>query len=286
MNYNCYSLLPDGTPVFNEKGKPDLTRGDIYISVSSVLAMESAGDFLIKWALREFGGLLDPVRGYDSYMEKVSDLGTRLHAFIEADLKGLKYTGEWNDDMAPGIESWISFRKNHEIETVDSERILYSKQMKVAGTLDARLRIDGKLYIVDLKTGTVMPKAMTQLRCYKSMMQEMGLSDGSEELLVLGGSDSKSKIANGGKVMMHTLETMFDGQVSESDLYAQFQCLRYLWGIKNVKSRQFQPVIKGMQEAIDPMIMRFKEQFNQLSEASASTGKKTKPKKGKQKSNV
>lgn len=260
-HYNCYALDPEGRPLFNEKGQPDLVRGDIYVSVSQVLSQESAGDFLTTWLLNTFGGQPEPLKAYKAYMERVSDLGTRLHHYIECDLKGEDYSGEWAADMEPGVQSWIDFRGKHVIETVDSERILFSKKLRVAGTMDMALRIDGKLYVADLKTGTVYNKAFVQLSAYSHMYHEMGLLKEPADLLVLGGNDSKTKIADGGAVVMHTMDSKFGGRVSQNDLFAHFMCLRHVWFMNNLKVRKFEPVIKGMQEALDPMIERFKAQF-------------------------
>jgi hypothetical protein len=260
-HYNCYLIDKKGNPVFYAD-KPDLTKGDLYISVSQILGMEGSGDFLINWALKEFGGQLDPIKAYKGYMDRVSDLGSKLHKFMEYDLKGLIYPeSELTEAMLPGIESWLTFKQQHQLRLIDSERVLFSRKYRFAGTIDLRIEIDGVEYIADLKTGSVQDKAFTQLTAYKHMMKEMGLSDGKEKLLVLGGSDSKNKIADGGVVQMHTLETWFGGRVTEEDLFVQLMCLRQMWQQKNLKSRKFEPVIKGMAEYIDPIIQRFRDSF-------------------------
>lgn len=261
-NYNSYLIDKNGNSVFY-RDKPDLSKGDLYISVSQVLSMLGGNDFLIKWALMTFGTHVDPLKAHAEYMEKVSDLGSRLHKYIEYDLKKTEYPeNELADDMFPGILSWDKFKSEHDIEMIDSERVLHSKKYRFAGTLDLRVKIDGKIYIADLKTGSVQDKAFIQLMAYKTMMQEMGLSDGTEGLLVLGGGDSKTKIADGGRMFMHTLEDKFNGRVSEQDLFVRLMCLRELWFQENIKSRKWAPIIKGMQEYIDPIIQDFKEQFN------------------------
>lgn len=266
-HYNCYLIdTKTGKSVFYSD-KPDLTKGDLFISISQILSMLGGGDFLIRWALTTFGGYVDPLKAQQEYMDKVSDLGSRLHKYVEYDLKKQDYPeDELDEDMHPGILAWEKFKSEHKVEMIDSELVLHSKRYRFAGTVDARLKIDGKSYIVDFKTGSVQDKAYIQLQAYKTMLIEMNLSDGSEELLVLGGGDSKSKWADGGKVFMHTLESKFNGRVSEQDLFVRLMCLRELWYQENVKSRKWQAIIKGMQEYIDPIIQDFKDQFNQIGE--------------------
>lgn len=271
-NYNAYLIDDNGDSVFYQD-KPDLSKGNLYISVSQVLSMLGGNDFLIRWALTQFGGQLDPIASHKQFMDSVSSLGTALHKYIEYDLKNEKFTDVVTEAMMPGIESWHAFKNEHKIELIDSERVLHSKKLRMAGTLDQRMKIDGVTYICDLKTGSVQSKAFIQLTAYKTMMKEMGLSDGSEELLVLGGADSKSKIATGGKIFMHSRDSWFKGRVSEEDLYIQLMCLRELWYQENIKSRKFEPIIKGMQEYIDPIIERFKDSFKETKK-SLKKGKK------------
>lgn len=262
-HYNCYLINDKGQSVFFDD-KPDLSKGDLYISVSQILGMLGGNDFLIKWALKEFGGRVDPLKAHSDYMDRVSTLGSKLHKWIEYDLKNQKYPDkELTEDMVGGIEAWDKYKEKHEIELIDSERVLFSRSYRFAGTIDLRVKIDGVTYIADLKTGSVQHKAFIQLTAYKHMMKEMGLSDGSEKLLVLGGSDSKNKIADGGAVCMHTLDSYFKAPTTEEDLFTTLMCLRELWRFDNLKSKKFHAVIKGMDEFIEPITNRFRDSFNQ-----------------------
>jgi hypothetical protein len=277
--YNCYALDPNGKPLFDAKGNPDFRKGDIYVSVSTILGMEGAGDFLTKWLLSTFGARSNPIEAYDSYMKKVSSLGSRLHAYFEADMLGKPMPdGEVTEDMLPGIESYHLWKSEHDVEVIDLEKVLHSKKYRIAGTRDLKVKIDGQLYIADWKTGSVQDKAFAQLAMYCYMGREMGEADNVDaKLLVLGGADSKTKIADGGAIQMHTLESWFSEEVTQADMFAWFQCLRHLWDWKNIKSRKFSPVIKDMQKIIDPMIERFKASFSEAVPAK-SPGKKGKKK--------
>ena len=120
-NYNTYLL--------NDKGEPvqDKLKGEMYVSVSQILSVENPGDFLSRWLLMTFGGQPNAVQAHKDYMNKVSDLGTRLHHFVECELLGQPYPGVVQEDMMPGIESFFRFKKEHEIEALDVERVLFSR---------------------------------------------------------------------------------------------------------------------------------------------------------------
>ena len=276
-SYNCYLLDKDGKSVFY-KDYPDLSKGELYISVSQILSMLGGNDFLIRWCLKTFGGRLDPVKAHSDFMEKVSDLGSRLHHYVECDLKGTPFPEkDLKDDMLGGIESWVDFKNNHSIELIDSEKVLHSKKYRIAGTMDLRIKLDGKLCVCDLKTGSVQNKAYIQLACYKHMLQEMGLSDGSEQLVVLGGADSQSKVADGGKMFVHTMESWFNGRVTEEDLFTRLMCLRELWKQEHITTRKFIPIIKSMDTYLEPTIERFRDAFREAKKEAKTI--KTKKKK-------
>lgn len=263
-NYNVYCLDKQGRPTFQPDGKPDLKNGDLYVSVSAILAMQNTGDFLTRWLLTTFGNQPNPLQAHEDYMEKVSSLGTRLHHFFELDLKGKKAEADAIviDDMLPGIESYFRWKKSHDVELIDSEKILFSPKLRIAGTRDLKIKVDGQVYIADWKTGSVQDKAFAQLAIYHYLGREMGEADNKDaRLLVLGGN--REKIANGGEVFMHTVENWFGKEMTEADLFSWFLCLRHVWMLSNLKSRKFAPVIKGLQESIDPMIERFKNKFTE-----------------------
>lgn len=273
MSYNTYLLDDKGNPV-NDK-----ISGEMYVSVSQILSVENPGDFLSRWLLMTFGGQPNPIQAHKDYMNQVSDLGTRIHHFVECELTNQPYPGIVKEDMMPGIESFFRFKKEHDIEVMDVERVLHSRKYRCAGTLDLRAKIDGKPYLIDLKTGSVQGKAFIQLMAYNIMMQEMGILEEPHELLVLGGASSKEKIADGGDFVMHDRESFFKGQITKEDLFVWFQCLRQIWYLKNVKSTKFKPIIKQMQAMVDPLIEDFKNQFQVSGIDQESKPKTTKKKK-------
>ena len=275
--YNTYLLDKKGQPIFGEK-IGDLREGDLYVSVSSILSVENPGDFLSYWLLNTFGGQPNAVAAHREYMNQVSGLGTRIHEFVERDLLGQELP-EVTEDMMPAIEGFYEYKKHNTIEVLDVERIVYSPKYRFAGTLDLRAKINGKPYLLDLKTGTVTDKAFVQLAAYHSMCAELSLLDEPHDVAVIGGSDSKNKIAGGGKWILHTREDFFKGRVTQEDLFIHLMCLRQIWFFKNLKSRKFNAVIKHMEKAVEPLMEDFAAQFAVIEKQSKQQKKKTKEKK-------
>src|SRR5258708_2128578 len=108
-NYNTYLLDKNG------KTTTDLSTGELYVSVSTILKQE--GKDLVGWALRTFGEQDNPMAAYKGYMDKVSSLGSRIHSYVENDLKGTPLTAnQIQEDMLPAISSWEDFKHAHTIE--------------------------------------------------------------------------------------------------------------------------------------------------------------------------
>lgn len=253
-NYNTYLLDKTG------KTTTDLKKGDLYISVSTILKQE--GKDLVSWALRTFGPADEPLKAYQGYMDKVSDLGSRIHSYVEHDLKGIPLKdNQIQEDMLPAIEAWEDFKHDNTIEMVASERTVFSSRWRCAGTCDLVLRLNGTLYVGDFKTGGVYPSAFTQMAAYRALMiQEpaktkiKGIDDAN--LLVI------NLHRNGGPVELHTLDSFHKGKVKIEDELGVFHSLRYIWYHRNIKSKKFEAIIKNMRDVMNPLEERFKEAFS------------------------
>lgn len=252
-NYNTYLLDKDG------KTTSDLKKGDLYISVSTILKQE--GKDLVGWALRTFGPQDEPLKAYHAYMEKVSDLGSRIHEFVEYDLKKLDYPdSKVSEDMLPAIESWENFKSANKIEMVESERTVFSPRWRTAGTCDLVVKLNGDLFVGDFKTGGVYPSAFTQMAAYKSFMCQEPV-----KRKVKGIDDADLLVINlhrdGRPVECHTLDSYYKGRIKIEDELGVFHSLRYIWYQRNVKSKKFEAIIKNMRDVMNPLEERFKEAF-------------------------
>ena len=111
---------------------------------------------------------------HQSVKEKAADVGTRTHLLIEKFLKGQSYEDLIDEETFKpfnAFKSWLEIRK---FTLIDGERIVWSKKYRVAGTVDVVGNIDGKVYLLDLKTSkAIYPEMLLQISAYRKMYEEV-----------------------------------------------------------------------------------------------------------------
>lgn len=90
------------------------------------------------------------------YQKKVDagQIGTFLHQWVEDYIHGTNPVIPVNEDLKKSVEQFLSWVSIYNVKFLASEQMVYSKQYRFCGTLDAICTIDGKMYIVDLKTSS------------------------------------------------------------------------------------------------------------------------------------
>lgn len=84
--------------------------------------------------------------------EDAGVFGTAIHDWIEAYVKGKKPPLPKGIKEANRIKKFLAWAKESKAEFLESERIIFSREDLYCGTLDLVLRMNGKLYIGDIKT--------------------------------------------------------------------------------------------------------------------------------------
>jgi len=85
-----------------------------------------------------------------------ADIGKEIHAWIELHIKGETPEIPVEENIKRGVISFLDWESQHKVEYLESEKIVYSKQYNYIGTLDITAKIDGKIYLLDLKTGNAI----------------------------------------------------------------------------------------------------------------------------------
>lgn len=129
--------------------------------------------------------------------QEAADLGTMLHKWIE-DYINLEYPGiPVNPKLKRSVIRFLKWVKKHDVEFILAEQIVFSKKYKYAGTTDFICKIDGKLYIGDLKTSKgIYDTMLTQTAAYRAAREEEFPDEKYEGQLILRiGSDGTFETA-------------------------------------------------------------------------------------------
>ena len=144
-----------------------------YPSVTTVLSFFPKGRFFEGW-LKEVGMNADVI------MRRAGREGTQVHEAIEDYLMGqdVQWMDQWgktkySHKVWKMILKFVEFWETHQPKLVESEVHVFSDELKIAGTADLILEIDGELWMVDIKTSNHLHDTYDlQLACYTQSWNE------------------------------------------------------------------------------------------------------------------
>jgi len=127
-------------------------NGQYYPSVTYVLGYYPKGKHFEEW-LKNMG------RSADYIVRKAAEDGTMIHEMAESYLNGeevnfLNQYGnpQYDPDIWQMFLRFVEFWETYNPKLIETEVHLFSDELKVAGTCDLICEIDGKLWLLDLKT--------------------------------------------------------------------------------------------------------------------------------------
>jgi len=142
--------------------------GKQYPSVTTVLKMvdksglvQWAVNLAVEWCVNNVDRLLSMSveRGvgvakyrWKDYRDERASVGDGVHATVEARHKKSWDFPELNDEQKAMIQQWEQFCTEHTVEIIYSEITVANEAAGYMGTFDLYARIDGVLYLIDLKT--------------------------------------------------------------------------------------------------------------------------------------
>ncbi len=131
-------------------------NGKYYPSITYVLQYYPKGKYFENW-LKQVGYASEYI------VKKASEEGTQVHNLVEKYLNGeeLHYLSKNGDPMyAPDVWQmflrFTEFWETYNPKLIETEVHLFSDELKVAGTCDLICEIDGKLWLLDVKTSNHM----------------------------------------------------------------------------------------------------------------------------------
>ena len=127
--------------------------------------------------------------------EKAADWGTIVHKAIEVwiatrsepskvDIKGTIEKVLPEHHIA--IQHFIDWATEKNVQFFESEKGIYSESWWVGGIVDFVCKIDGKLYVGDIKTsGDIYESYWLQTSAYAKMMMEMGVYEHFDGMVII-----------------------------------------------------------------------------------------------------
>jgi len=152
-------------------------NGKYYPSVTYVLNYYPKGKHFEDW-LKNMG------RSADYIVKKASEDGTKVHNLVEQYLNGeeIKFldkfdTPKYDPEIWKMFLHFVEFWELYNPKLIETEVHLFSDDLKVAGTCDLICEIEGKLWLLDVKTSNMMHttyELQTSVygQCYKECYQK------------------------------------------------------------------------------------------------------------------
>jgi len=100
-------------------------------------------------------------------LEQNRHFGTAVHMATSFHDQGTLEEDTVSKPVAEFLTSWRAFVRDSQVEFIEIERPVYHRKLMYAGTPDRVARIEGKVWVLDLKTGaTLHPASAIQLSAY------------------------------------------------------------------------------------------------------------------------
>ena len=148
-------------------------EGVYYPSVTTILQYMPKNKFFETW-------MKDVGHNADLIMRKAGKEGTQVHEACEKLVLGEEVS--WMDDYGRAkysqvvwemILKFYEFWTTHKPELISAEDFVWSDKHKYAGTADLVVKMDGEIWLLDLKTSNSLHKSYDlQLASYAKALQE------------------------------------------------------------------------------------------------------------------
>jgi hypothetical protein len=185
-------LYPSVTTILSAIGKPALVNWAA--KVEREMVIEEASKFYQEEILNELPlkpeawkmlllSRLGETKQSAKELAKAGEIGTTVHHAIEQELNarmGLPYEKKicLSAPAEMAFKHWVDWAASVDLEPIASEQVIWSHRHRYAGTLDLLARVNGRLAVIDWKTGKyVYNEAHLQNAAYRQAVREMGHGD-------------------------------------------------------------------------------------------------------------
>src|ERR1700756_5125870 len=197
--YNIDGIeLPSVTTILSIVAKPALiawsakVEREMVTNASAQLYEDIAGTPRMSKAayLMSLATRLGKEKASQKALQKASEIGSQAHALIEWNLRATLMQDAGPSPRIVDAAQWAfmafeDWKKSVNLKPIWIEQTVWSKQHGYAGTMDLLAEVDGKLTVVDWKTGkAIYPEAYLQNAAYRHALREMGHGDPVQGIIV------------------------------------------------------------------------------------------------------
>jgi len=176
-------------------------------SVSSISGMIDKSNALLIWSERLARKYLTMFLGeklteaiietavmqYKTVKDEKADSGTDVHKLCELFILAVKngtekpvVDGTISEPVKLGYLAFLKWYNENQVEFIESERDVYSKEFNYCGTFDVLMKVNGVITLGDFKTGShIYPEYFIQLSGYKQAYDEENTGVAIEHYMVL-----------------------------------------------------------------------------------------------------
>lgn len=103
----------------------------------------------------------------DKQKNLAAELGKAIHAWVESHIKDEEPEMPEDPRVLTGVNAFLSWVSENKVKFLESEKVVYSKKYNYVGTLDIKAKVNGKLCLLDIKTGNgIYAEAYMQTAAY------------------------------------------------------------------------------------------------------------------------
>lgn len=187
---------PSVTTILQAIGKPALVNWaakverEMVLEVSAGLYKDARPGMSEAAWITSMQSRLTKTKAHQKELAKASEIGSQAHALIEWTLKArmMEQPGpppKITDKAQWSFMAWEDWARSVDLKPIFVEQVVYSEKYSYAGTLDLMAEVNGKLTVLDWKTGkAVYPEAHLQNAAYRQAIREMGHGDPVQGIIV------------------------------------------------------------------------------------------------------
>ncbi len=186
-------------------------------------------------------------KAHSKELAKAGDIGSQTHKLIEWNLRAslMQEAGpspHVTDKATWAFMAWEDWKKSVNLRPIYIEQTVWSDTHGFAGTMDLLAEVNGKLTVVDWKTGkAIYPEAHLQNAAYRHAFREMRHGDPVQGIIV--------------RLPKNTEDPEFEAKLieeTEEELMGTFlHCFEmWKWSQKNEEKYQAKQEAKNCKEAV------------------------------------